>query len=72
MLKSQYPYYLANMPIAANTQLEVKDKYTGTIATRVALADNKAIEQALTAGKAAEAVMRKMPSYAVRPYCDIV
>jgi acyl-CoA reductase-like NAD-dependent aldehyde dehydrogenase len=64
MLKSQYPYYLANTPIAANTDLEVKDKYSGTTATRVALADNKAIEQALDAGKSAESAMRKMPSYA--------
>ena len=36
MLKPTYPYYLANAPVAANTDLEVTDKYTGEVATRVA------------------------------------
>lgn len=39
MLKETYPYYLANEPVAANTDLAVTDKYTGAVATRVALAD---------------------------------
>ena len=38
MLAKSYPYYLANKPVAANTDLEVTDKYTGKVATRVALA----------------------------------
>ena len=38
MLKPTYPYYLANKAVAANTDLEVTDKYTGKVATRVALA----------------------------------
>ena len=39
MLKKSYPYYLANKPVAANTDLEVRDKYTGKRATRTAFAD---------------------------------
>jgi hypothetical protein len=39
MLKPTYPYYLANKPVCANADLEVTDKYTGEVATRVAMAD---------------------------------
>ena len=39
MLRDSYPYYLANAPEAPNCDLEVTDKYTGEVATRVALAD---------------------------------
>ncbi|WP_284505063.1 hypothetical protein [Caballeronia sp. INDeC2] len=38
MLKPTYPYYLANEPVAANTDLAVTDKVSGEVATRVALA----------------------------------
>ena len=40
MLKPTYPYYLANKPVAANTDLEVTDKYTGKVATR---ADSRSV-----------------------------
>jgi acyl-CoA reductase-like NAD-dependent aldehyde dehydrogenase len=53
MLKESYPYYLANRPVAANTDLEVTNKYTGEVATRVARADAEAIDRAI--GKAVEA-----------------
>jgi acyl-CoA reductase-like NAD-dependent aldehyde dehydrogenase len=53
MLKESYPYYIANEPLAPNRDLEVTDKYTGEVATRVALADAAAINQAI--GRAAEA-----------------
>jgi hypothetical protein len=39
MLPESFPYYLANRPQAANTDLAVRDKFTRQIATRVALAD---------------------------------
>ncbi len=42
MLAKQYPYYLANKAAQPNTDLEVTDKYSGEVATRVALADAKA------------------------------
>jgi hypothetical protein len=39
MLRASYPYYLANEPVPANTDLAVTNKYTLEVATRVALAD---------------------------------
>ncbi|MGH0035532.1 MAG: aldehyde dehydrogenase family protein [Myxococcota bacterium] len=53
MLKQHYPYYLANRPEAPNQDLEVTDKFSGEVATRVALADPEAIDRAI--GRAAEA-----------------
>ncbi len=62
-LKSRYPYYLANEPVQANTDLEVLDKYSGKAATRVAMADARAIDAAI--GAAAKAAT---PMAALRPY----
>ncbi len=44
MLESSYPYYLANRPQAPNRDLEVRDKFRGEVATRVAMADSAAID----------------------------
>jgi acyl-CoA reductase-like NAD-dependent aldehyde dehydrogenase len=63
MLREQYPYYLANEAVFANTDLEVTDKYSGNVATRVALADAKAIDAGIAAAVAAEVPMRRMPPY---------
>jgi acyl-CoA reductase-like NAD-dependent aldehyde dehydrogenase len=63
MLKDAYPYYLANEPVYANTDLEVTDKYSGRVATRVAMADAKVIDQAIAAAVAAEAPMAALPPY---------
>ena len=63
MLKESYPYYLANRPVAPNTDLEVTDKYSREVATRVALADRAAIEQAIAKAVEAEEPLRKMPAY---------
>ena len=54
MLRESYPYYLANKAVAPNADLEVIDKYSGEVATRVAMADAKAIDAAIA--KAVEAV----------------
>src|SRR5690348_3419322 len=62
-LKSRYPYYLANRPVQANTDLPVLDKYSGEVATRVAMADAKAIERAIAAAAKAAA-----PLAATKPY----
>ena len=70
MLKASYPYYLANAPEAPNTSLEVTDKYTGEVATRVALADRGAIERAIDAADKAQKAMRKMPSYERKAVLD--
>ena len=56
-LKSRYPYYLANKPVEANADLPVLDKYSGKIATRVAMADAKAIDAAIGAAAKAAAPM---------------
>ena len=53
MLKNSYPYYVANHPESPNEALAVTDKYTGEIATRVALADSSVIDRAI--GHAVEA-----------------
>ncbi len=64
MLAKTYPYYLANKALQPNTALDVLDKYSGEVATRVALADAAAIERAIAAAHAAQAPMRKLPPYA--------
>ncbi|SAK92625.1 aldehyde dehydrogenase family protein [Caballeronia ptereochthonis] len=58
MRKTTYPYYLANEPVAANTDLQVTDKFSGEVATRVALADAKAIDEAIGLAVAAMPEMR--------------
>lgn len=63
MLKEAYPYYLANKPVHANHDLEVLDKYSEKVATRVALAGPEAIERAIAAAVAAEEPMRQMPAW---------
>lgn len=63
MLKSAYPYYLANQAIYANDSLIVTDKYSGEIATRVAVADATVIDQALNAAVLAQKAMAQMPAY---------
>lgn len=63
MLDARYPYYLANRPEQPNEALEVFDKYRGTVATRVALADAAAIDRAIAAAAAASEAMRRMPPF---------
>ena len=63
MLKETYPYYLANEAVYANTDLEVTDKYSGAVATRVAMADAKTIDEAIAWTVKAEKAMAAMPPY---------
>lgn len=63
MLAKQYPYYLANKAVFANTDLDVTNKYTQEVATQVALADAVVIDKAIAAAEKAQAVMNKMPAY---------
>ena len=65
-LKSSYPYYLANSPVAANTNLPVLDKYSGQRATRVAFADATAVRKAIVAGYQAREAMAAFPPDARR------
>jgi len=72
MLNESYPYYLANEPSMPNTDLAVLDKYTGEIATRVAMADVEAIDRAIGAAHAAATPMRELRAYerqAVLDHC---
>ncbi|RAP57783.1 aldehyde dehydrogenase family protein [Oleiagrimonas sp. MCCC 1A03011] len=62
-MQKRYPYYLANKPMQPNADLEVRDKFSGRIATRVALPDDKAIEKAIAAAVKAEKPMREFKPY---------
>jgi acyl-CoA reductase-like NAD-dependent aldehyde dehydrogenase len=64
MLKKTYPYYLANRPQQPNTDLVVLDKYSGKVATRVAVPDAKATEKAIVAAVKATAPMRAFKPWA--------
>ncbi len=59
----QYPYYLANKAEQPNADLEVTDKYTGKVVTRVAIADAKAIDRGIAAAVEATEPMRRLPAY---------
>jgi len=63
MLSKNYPFYLANEAVSPNSDLEVTDKFTGKVATRVAMADVDTIDRAIAAAVEAAEPMRKMPPY---------
>jgi acyl-CoA reductase-like NAD-dependent aldehyde dehydrogenase len=72
VLEKTHPCYLANRPASPNHDLEVTDKFTGEVATRVPLADAPTIDAAI--GKAVDAAepMRQMAAYerqAVLQHC---
>lgn len=72
MLKSRYPYYLANQAVYANEDLKVLDKYTGELACHVAMADAEVIDHAISAAQGATAAMRRMAAFerqAVLDHC---
>ncbi|MCC6592779.1 MAG: aldehyde dehydrogenase family protein [Xanthomonadales bacterium] len=72
MLRDAYPYFLANKAVQANTDLEVTDKYTGKVATRVAQADAQTILAAIDAAVRSQAALRKFRPYqrkAVLEHC---
>ncbi|MGS2719074.1 aldehyde dehydrogenase family protein [Paraglaciecola aestuariivivens] len=63
MLEKSYPYYLANQAVFANQDLEVTNKFTNQVATRVALADATVIDQAIAAAEASQPKLNKMAAY---------
>jgi len=63
-LKDSYPLYLANEAQTPNLDLEVTDKYTGKVATRVAQADAKTIDAGIQACVEAAEPMARLPAYA--------
>lgn len=62
-LPESYPLYLANRAQTPNCDLEVTDKFSGEIATRVAMASPDLIDQAIAAAEAAARPMAEMPAY---------
>jgi aldehyde dehydrogenase (NAD+) len=64
MLDKTYPYYLANRPQTSKTMLEVRDKYSGKIATRVAVPDARAVEKAIAGAVQAAPAMRQFKPWA--------
>jgi acyl-CoA reductase-like NAD-dependent aldehyde dehydrogenase len=62
-LRDQYPLYLANEALQPNTDLAVTDKFTGEVATRVALANAAMIDEAIGAAVKAAQPMARMASY---------
>ncbi|MFZ4687809.1 MAG: aldehyde dehydrogenase family protein [Polymorphobacter sp.] len=71
-LRETYPLYVANKAEQPNTDLAVTDKYTGKVATRVAMADAATIDRGIAAAVAAAEPMAKMAAYerqAVLAHC---
>lgn len=64
MLAKSYPYYLANKARTSKEQMDVLDKYSGKVATRVAVPDAKATEQAIAAAVEATVPMREFKPWA--------
>ena len=62
-LKPTYPLYLANEAQQLNQDLEVTDKFTGKVATRVALADAATIDAAIGWTVKAAVPMAAMAAY---------
>ena len=63
MLKSSYPFYLANEAVYANTDLSVHNKYSNEVATKVAIASAADIDRAIAAADGAKDAMKAMPAY---------
>lgn len=63
MLKPTYPLYVANVAESPNADLEVRDKYSGEVATRVAMADAATVERAIAAAAEAAPAMAALPAY---------
>jgi len=57
-VKDDYPFYLANQPANPNADLLVRDKYTGEVASRVAMASAVDIDRAIAAAVDATEPMR--------------
>jgi acyl-CoA reductase-like NAD-dependent aldehyde dehydrogenase len=65
-LRETYSLFLANVPETPNHDLEVRDKYSGEVATRVAQADPPMIDRAIAAAVEGTEPMRELPAYARR------
>jgi len=62
-MKDTWPFFLANEAQSPNSDLEVTDKFTGEVATRVAMADTATIDAGIAAAVEADEPMRRMKPY---------
>lgn len=72
MLRKSYPYYLANAAVKGKAKLDVIDKYTGEVATRIALPDAAALDRAIASAHDAAEDMKRFKPYrrqAVLEHC---
>ena len=63
MLKKTYPYYLAGEATHSAEQLPVTDKYTQEVVTTVSIANQSAIDQALSSAADAKEAMRRLAPF---------
>ena len=64
MLDPNYPYYIANRMRTSQHLLEVRNKFSGTIATHVAIPDAGAMEEAIAGAVKANTPMRDLKPWA--------
>ena len=69
-LAKTYPYYLGGVAEAPNHDLEVTDKFSGEVATRVALADDAAIDRAIGLAVDATEPMAAMAAFERKAVLD--
>jgi len=72
MLEERYPLYLGGEAKSPNADLEVHNKYTGELATKVALADAEVVDRAIGMAARAAEPMREMAAFerqAVLQHC---
>jgi acyl-CoA reductase-like NAD-dependent aldehyde dehydrogenase len=72
VLQPTYPCYVGNQARSPNHDLEVVDKYTGEVATRVPLVDAATIDRAISLAVRAARPMRELAAYerqAVLSHC---
>jgi len=62
-LRPSYPLWLGSRPEQPNLDLEVRNKYDGSLATRVPLADAAVIERAIALAASAAEPMRRLAAY---------
>ncbi len=60
---AEYPLYIANEARTTSSWLEVNDKYSGNVVTKVAQADSGILNEAITAAVLAESAMAQLKPY---------
>jgi len=62
-MQETHPCYVASKPVEPNHDLEVTDKYSGEVVTRVPMVGPAELEQAIAAADAAAEPMRRLKAY---------